>query len=123
MTGEYEAVLFGGPPSAAYALFRRDGDSIHLRQFFVERESRRKDIGSTAFAILTREIWPVGIRITIDVLIDNDAGRAFWAHLGFREYALTMQLVPVAEVATRVDAAKRPDAAEERRGERDATRR
>jgi len=103
ITGEYEAVLFGRPQPVAYALFRRDGDSIHLRQFFVERESRRKGIGRTAFAILTRDHWPVGMRIAIDVLVDNDAGRAFWSHLGFREYALTMQLVPVAEVATRAD--------------------
>lgn len=104
LTGEYEAVLFGGPPAEAYALFRRDGDSVHLRQFFVERQFRRKGIGRAAFETLLREVWPAERRVTVDVLVSNQVGRAFWALLGFREYALTMELGPIAERATRGDA-------------------
>jgi GNAT superfamily N-acetyltransferase len=91
-SGEYEAVLFDGPPVIAYALFRQDPDSIYLRQFFVERSSRRRGVGRLAFEILTREVWPPKTRITIDVLVNNEAGIAFWRSIGFRNYVLTMEL-------------------------------
>ena len=94
LSGEYEAVLFGGPPAIAYALFRREPDSIYIRQFFVERSLRRKGVGHAAIATLIREVLPQGTRITLEVLANNDAAVAFWASLGFQQYAITMELPP-----------------------------
>ena len=77
----------------AYALYRADEDaSIYLRHFFVCREQRRKGIGQKAIRMLIDEIWPRGARITLDVLLHNEAARSFWGELGFKPYAVSMEL-------------------------------
>jgi GNAT superfamily N-acetyltransferase len=100
---DYEAVLFDeAEVVVAYALFRRDADSVYLRQFFVEREHRRRGVGGAAFAILRREVWSVEDRVTLEVLVGNTGAREFWKAVGFSDYAIAMELpavVPAREKA------------------------
>lgn len=90
--GQYEAVLFAeaaGP--AGYALFKRDVDSIYLRQFFVEPDRRRRGIGRAAVTWLIENVWNEAPRIRLDVLVGNSTGIAFWRSLGFVGYCVTME--------------------------------
>lgn len=93
-SGEYQAILFRTDSPVAYALFRYDGMDVFLRQFFVERERRRHGIGRAAFAILRELVWPPSSRVTLEVLTHNVAAQAFWRAIGFRDYAIGMELVP-----------------------------
>ena len=94
LDGGYRAVVFTNPAPVAYALFRIDDEQIHLRQFFVRREQRRKGVGRAAFGILRNSIWPQGVRLTVDVLCGNAGGVAFWRSVGYRDYCLTMEIMP-----------------------------
>lgn len=92
MRGEYTAIIFAeGRVPVAYALYRCDADSIYLRHFFVDRAQRRRGVGRRAMGILLSEVWPPGERITVEVLVHNRAGHAFWRAMGFHEYCLTLQ--------------------------------
>jgi ribosomal protein S18 acetylase RimI-like enzyme len=94
LTTEYTAVIFEqGPLPVAYALFRPEADSIYLRQFLVERQYRRQGIGRQAMQLLLSDIWPAGQRITLDVLVHNRRGQAFWHALGFQDYAITLEML------------------------------
>ena len=89
----YRAVMFeeDGRPVAS-ALFRTEpGASIYLRQFFVARAHRRRGVGSQAAAILFREVFPAGARVTLDVLAHNEAGAKFWAAAGFQRYSVCLE--------------------------------
>ena len=91
--GGYRAILFedGGCP-VAYALFRTELDTnIYLRQFFVSRDRRRQGVGSQAVATLFREVFPAGVRVTLDVLAHNEAGASFWATAGFLRYSVCLE--------------------------------
>lgn len=92
--GEYRAIIFSDTEPVAYALFRKSDALIHLRQFFVRSERRRTGIGRRAFGILRDEIWPPGLRLTVDVLCHNPGGLAFWRSVGYRDYRLTLEIVP-----------------------------
>ena len=99
-SGEYHAVLFStGAQSAGYALYRRVGRDIHLRQLFVERGLRRRGIGRAALEILRGSVWPPGSRIRVEVLATNPDAAAFWRAAGFREYATTLELLPPSGVS------------------------
>jgi len=92
---EYTAVIFERDGnSVAYALYRTDGASIYLRQFFVQRQWRRRGIGKRALHILLNEVWPQDWRITVDVLSTNASGYAFWKSVGFQDYAITLEILP-----------------------------
>jgi GNAT superfamily N-acetyltransferase len=93
LASEYHAVLFElDGKSLAYALFRPSNDGVYLRQFFVEREHRRKGIGRRALDILRGEVWQAGVRVTLEVLVGNPQAISFWRAIGFVDYALTMEL-------------------------------
>ena len=92
--GEYRAILFSESEPVAYALFKQDGALIHLRQLFVRRDRRRAGIGRRAVEILRREIWPSGVRLSVDVLCQNHGGIAFWRNVGYRDYCLTLEITP-----------------------------
>ena len=96
LRSEYRAVLFSDRNNepVAYALFKTEGALIYLRQLFVRRDRRRSGVGRGAFAILRREIWPIGVRLTVDVLCQNEGGIAFWRSLGYRDYCLTLEIMP-----------------------------
>ncbi len=89
----YAAIIFELDVAAvAYALYRETEGGVHLREFFVSRDHRRQGIGKQAIAILLHEVWPASVRITLDVLVTNPSGQAFWQALGFSEYAITLEL-------------------------------
>jgi GNAT superfamily N-acetyltransferase len=94
LAGEYEAVVFSEAAPVAYALYRREDGLIHLRQLFVRRDRRRAGVGRTAVGILRREVWPGSVRLTVDVLCGNRGAIAFWRSVGYRDYCLTLEIMP-----------------------------
>lgn len=79
---------------ALYALWRPDeSDGIHLRHFFVAREFRRRGLGRAALHALHADFWP-GRTVSLDVLVHNERGIAFWRSLGFQDYALALRRPP-----------------------------
>ncbi len=100
LAGEYRGVIFEeGGVIMGYALFRPDEEEIYLRQLFIVREQRRKGYGREAMRILREEIWPKDKRLTVDVLVKNDAAVKFWSGVGYRDYALTLEMMPSEERA------------------------
>ena len=95
LEAEYRAVVFADAVEAVgYALYRSEFDAIHLRQFFIRAESRRRGFGRAGVALLCGEVWPPDARVTVDVLCHNAPGIAFWRAVGFRDYSLTLEIVP-----------------------------
>jgi GNAT superfamily N-acetyltransferase len=95
LDGAYRAVVFG--PSAdplAYALYREDANEIYLRQLFVRRDRRRQGLGRAALDILRHDLWPRGKRLTVEVLTANTRAVAFWRAMGYRDYSLTLEIMP-----------------------------
>ncbi|MDF3059298.1 MAG: GCN5-related N-acetyltransferase [Rariglobus sp.] len=92
--GEYRAVIFSDDHPVGYALFKSEDELIYLRQFFVRPDRRRSGIGREAFEVLRREIWPSGIRLSVDVLCRNNGGVAFWRSVGYQDYCLTLEIMP-----------------------------
>jgi GNAT superfamily N-acetyltransferase len=92
-SGTYEAALFFLEAELmGYALWSKDGvDRIYLRQFFVNRDWRRRGVATRAFNLLAKELLPAGTRIKVDVLCGNATGIRFWRSLGFRDYALSLE--------------------------------
>ena len=98
LEAEYRAaIFFDAAEAVGYALYRPEADAIHLRHFFIRSESRRRGFGRAGFGLLHREVWPPGTRVTVDVLCHNAAGIAFWRAVGFRDYSLTLEIVPPEE--------------------------
>ena len=95
LAGEYRVVLFeDGGEVVAYALFREQSEEIYLRQLFVVRHRRRQGIGRRAVEMLRSQVWPKSKRLTVDVLVGNEGGVAFWRQLGFTDYCLTLEIPP-----------------------------
>lgn len=94
LQGEYRAVIFTNDEPVGYALFKTEEELIYLRQFFVRRDRRRCGIGKMAFQILRAEVWPSDVRLSVDVLCRNSAGVAFWRSVGYRDYCLTLEILP-----------------------------
>jgi len=98
LTGDYQAVLFElDGQIVAYALYtghQDHADSIYLRQLFVDRAHRRRGIGRAAFTILRDQIWPKNKRLSVGILVSNEAAKAFWLALGFTPYSLDLELLP-----------------------------
>lgn len=92
-SGVYRAILFEHDSvPLAYALFRTEPDSsIYLRQLFVSRERRRQGVGSQAVELLFREVFPRTARVTVEVLADNQLGRAFWTAVGFQSHSICLE--------------------------------
>jgi len=93
LAGEYTAALGTvDHVPAFYALWRPDeSGGIHLRQFFVARDFRRRGLGRAAIKTLREEYWQTR-RVALDVLIHNERGIGFWRSLGFEDYAIAMRL-------------------------------
>lgn len=89
----YTVMIFeqNGVP-VAFALYRPAEGGIYLRQFFVSREHRRQGLGKQAIDLLLNDIWPPEARVTLEVLVHNQRGYAFWKALGFSEYAVTLEM-------------------------------
>ena len=95
LSGDYRAVLFEERNEVvAYALFRELSDEIYLRQLFVVRHRRREGIGRRAVEALRTEVWSRDKRLTVEVLVANERGVAFWRSVGYADYALTLEILP-----------------------------
>lgn len=95
LAGEYTAIIFEVESDpVGYALYREEHRDIYLRQFFIRRDHRREGLGRQAMMILRDKIWPRDRRLTLEVLTVNESGIAFWRSVGYREYCLTMEILP-----------------------------
>lgn len=95
LEGEYRAVLLSrSGVRVAYALYREQPDEIYVRQLFVLREHRRQGVGRKAIHLLQSQVWPAGKRLTVDVLVHNTSGAAFWRAVGFEDYSITLEALP-----------------------------
>src|ERR1039457_4336287 len=97
LASEYAAALFENDGEVvAYALYREQPEEIYLRQLFVARNRRRNGIGRKAVEILRTKIWPANKRLTVDVLVQNTVAIAFWRAVGYKDYCLALEILPVA---------------------------
>ena len=87
----YNAIIFEKGSVVAYALYRNVSDGIYLRQFFVPEPERRKGYGREAMRLLVEEIFPKGIRVTLDVLAHNEGAQEFWKSVCFSDYFMRME--------------------------------
>jgi ribosomal protein S18 acetylase RimI-like enzyme len=95
LSGDYTAVIFDKDgKTVAYALFRENENEFYLRQLFVKREKRHQGIGKEAVGILKEGIWTKSKRLTVDVLSGNKQGIAFWRSVGYKDYCLTLEIMP-----------------------------
>jgi predicted acetyltransferase len=95
LTSEYAAVIFeNDAQTVAYALYRERPEEIYLRQLFVMRNQRRKGIGKEAVRILRSKIWPTNKRLTVEALVKNETAIAFWQAVGFKDYSLSLEILP-----------------------------
>jgi ribosomal protein S18 acetylase RimI-like enzyme len=100
LRSEYQAVVCEREDQiVAYALFRKDAESVYLRQFFVKREWRRRGIGREAMRLLLDSGLGRFSRITVEVLAHNDAAHKFWWAIGFQDYAVTLELCRPSDAA------------------------
>jgi ribosomal protein S18 acetylase RimI-like enzyme len=44
--------------------------------------------------ILRSKIWPKNKRLTVEVLVQNEAAVAFWRAVGYKDYSLTLEILP-----------------------------
>jgi GNAT superfamily N-acetyltransferase len=101
LSGEYRAVIFEDEGEvAAYALFREQVEEIYLRQLFVVRHRRRQSLGRQAMEILRSQVWPKTKRLTVEVLVANQRGVAFWRAMGYRDYCLALEILPDSSMVT-----------------------
>lgn len=78
LAGDYEAVVFEeNSEPFGYTLFRDEPEWLYVRQFFILREHRLKGLGRAAVEWLRENAWSDAHRIRLDVLVNNEAGRAF----------------------------------------------
>ena len=95
LSGEYRAVVYeDGGEVVAYALYREQPEEIYLRQLFVIRHRRSQGLGRRAVEILRSQVWPKTKRLTVDVLVANTRGVAFWREVGYTDYCLTLEILP-----------------------------
>jgi hypothetical protein len=71
----------------AYALFKTENALIYLRQLFVRRDRRREGVGRAAVTLLHHEVWPAGVRLTVDVLCANHGAIAVCRSVEYRDYS------------------------------------
>ena len=95
LSGEYRAVIFEDSGEVvAYGLYREEPDLIYLRQLFVVRNRRRQGLGRQAVEILRSQIWQKDKRLTVEVLVANQSGVTFWRSVGYKDYALSLEILP-----------------------------
>ncbi len=92
LAGEYRALVFeerAAPASVAepvaYALIRDTRELIHLRQFFVARDRRRRGIGARAIALLRERVFEPDKPVIVEAMTWNHAALSFWRAVGFAD--------------------------------------
>lgn len=95
LASKYVAVIFENEGKIiAYALYHEQPEEIYLRQLFVVRNRRRNGIGREAVEILRSKIWPKNKRLTVEVLVQNEASVAFWRSGGYKDYSIRLEILP-----------------------------
>ena len=90
LNGEYTAYFFVEEKTVVgYALVDNSRSPLYLRQFYIEREYRRRHYGKEAFRLLLEHLKTDAL--DVDVLPWNAPGLAFWRSLGFRETCISMR--------------------------------
>jgi len=91
LTDGYEAIMCTGDQSKTigYALINKTAKPLYLRQFFINRNERRKGYGRRFFNELLEHLYTNAI--DIEVMIWNEAGKAFWESLNFQPRSLYMR--------------------------------
>jgi GNAT superfamily N-acetyltransferase len=93
--GEYCARIFvSDRADAGYALYRDLPEFVHLRQFFVVPEYRRRGIGAAALRALREREFPPGRRIVVEAMAWNAPALAFWRANGFGDRYVGLQDPP-----------------------------
>jgi GNAT superfamily N-acetyltransferase len=96
---DYRAVVFEVAATlVGYALFRDTPEWIHLRQFFVARDRRRRGIGARAVGLLRDTVFPSGKVILVEAMAWNDAALSFWRKVGFADRYIGLESSPSASV-------------------------
>jgi ribosomal protein S18 acetylase RimI-like enzyme len=95
LSAGYRAVLYEDSGElVGYSLFQEQPEEIYLRQLFVVRHRRRQGLGRRAVEILRTQIWSGTKRLTVDVLVSNQKAVAFWRAVGYKDYCLTLEILP-----------------------------
>jgi ribosomal protein S18 acetylase RimI-like enzyme len=68
------------------------GDEMYIRQFAIDRAYRRSGLGRRAIALFLERRCVPEMRVLLDVLETNPAGRAFWTEIGFAPRATIMEM-------------------------------
>ena len=99
LSSEYTALIFcEGDTPVGYALYRsHEEGGIHLRQFFVTRDRRRRGLGRRALELLVESVAPK--RVVVEVLSNNWPAIAFWHGARLNEYARTLELLTPSQTA------------------------
>jgi ribosomal protein S18 acetylase RimI-like enzyme len=94
--GEFTVQLIERAGSAVgYVCWRMDGPrEILVRQFFIVPNARRQSCGREAVEILRSSVWPRQARVTLECLVTNSIGLAFWRACGFTDYTITLEQLP-----------------------------
>jgi GNAT superfamily N-acetyltransferase len=94
---EYQAVVFEEPATpVAYALFRLTPEWVHLRQFFVARDRRRRGIGARAVALLRDKVFPPDKTVIVEAMAWNHTALSFWRAVGFADRYVGLESRPAA---------------------------
>lgn len=87
---DYDAYFFvENNDILGYALVNHTVKPFYLRQFFIDRNHRKKHIGTKAFQLLLEELETDSI--DIEVLSWNTIGNKFWEKCGFVERSRYMR--------------------------------
>jgi GNAT superfamily N-acetyltransferase len=93
LEGQYRAALFTQAGQVVgYALWRPEEQGYYLRQFFISRPHRRTGLGRAGVDWLRRNAWADASRVSLEVLVANRRGLAFWRSVGFGDYCLRMEM-------------------------------
>lgn len=78
--GEYSIILISmdNQPVGYTVYLQTEENTLHIRQFFIKRKYRRQGIGKTVIDLIA-----MNTNLTLDVLVTNPSGKAFWEKLGF----------------------------------------
>ncbi len=100
LVGEYRARIFMcDGVDAGYALYRELGEFVHLRQFYIAPELRRRGIGTAALGALREREFPAGKRVLVEAMSWNAAALAFWRACGFCDRYVGLEAPPLPEAS------------------------
>ncbi|MFF2887326.1 GNAT family N-acetyltransferase [Paenibacillus sp. NPDC057967] len=92
------AILLRNDEPVGYALYqersqnhRPEQTEVFIRQYVIDRRYRQQGLGRQGLAMLEEKLFPHGCNLAIDVLQQNEAGRAFWSSIGFKPYSIHMK--------------------------------